>query len=174
MRPAVVRPASVTAESRRQPDHRGRFIADVSNPSRAAMSLAAASSADVGLLRQHDPRVDEIDRAVAVAVLKDDARLEEVGQARRRPAVVGRAAAATPELGRTAVDRPTMAEAPGDARIFMHACHVRPDSCAQNWTHRELRLPRRRVDVREQRRARAEQRPSGGVVAGADVAVRRR
>src|SRR4029077_16521841 len=36
----------------------------------------------------------------------------------------------------------------------------------------EFRLARRRVDVREQRRALAEQRTAGAVVGGADVAVR--
>src|SRR5215210_7535777 len=40
--------------------------------------------------------------------------------------------------------------------------------------HRELRLPRRCVDVGQQRRARAEHRPAGRIVAGADIAARRR
>src|SRR2546425_4544122 len=39
--------------------------------------------------------------------------------------------------------------------------------------HRELRLPRRRVDVREERGGRAEQGSAGRIVCAADVVVRR-
>ena len=56
----------------------GRFIADVSKPRRAAMSRGRGQLGRRRLFRQHDPRVDEVDDAVAVAILEDDARLEEV------------------------------------------------------------------------------------------------
>jgi len=36
------------------------------------------------MVRERDARVDEIDGAVAVAILKHDARLEEVAERRRR------------------------------------------------------------------------------------------
>src|SRR5438093_114355 len=63
-----------------------------------------------------------------------------------------------------------------------YAIHHMPSAMSpQPWTggaselepHRELRLPRRRVDVGQERRALAEERTARRVVAGADVGVRR-
>ena len=53
------------------------------------MSAGGRELAGGRLLRQHDARVDEIDRAVAVAILEDDAGLEEVGERGGRGRRVG-------------------------------------------------------------------------------------
>ena len=76
------------ARARQRQVHRRRFVAQARGDVGSRRQLAGRR-----LLGEHDSRVDEIDRAVAVAVLERAARLEEVAERRRSNGVARRRAA---------------------------------------------------------------------------------
>src|SRR5262245_51606106 len=161
----------------------GMFIAEVSYPSRAATLAAAASSPAVGCSAS---TIRALTKSTAPSLLRSwkttpglkksaSAAAEAADDCVRPTAPVTLAATRIKKKRFIPPIRKRQPRRHEDTKNKRSSSCFRAFVSSELESDRELRLPRRVVEVREWRRARSNQRPPRrGVVAGADVGRRRR